>query len=94
MTESTSTNYSSLAGVPDDALMTVNEVAAYLRVQRTFVECLLRRGVLSHERLGRRYRISAGDVRAYIASERRPRPAAITEMHSYLRHRERNRKRS
>ncbi len=55
----------------DGALWTVNEVAAYLRVQPATVRALARRGEIPAVKIGRVWRFDAGRFRAHLEGVRR-----------------------
>lgn len=54
--------------IVDSRLLTVAEAARYLRVRRTYVSALIRRGELVAFRLGGRTRISPQALEAYLAT--------------------------
>lgn len=55
----------------DEALLTKDEVAAWLGVKWKWVERAVESGVLPHHKIGRLVRIRRGDVRAYIEAQRK-----------------------
>ena len=50
----------------DEQMLTVDEVAEWLKLEKPYVYQLARTGVLGSTRFGRYVRIPAGSVRAYI----------------------------
>lgn len=64
----------SLAGVPDDQLLTAKDVASVLKIHvSTATDWIVTGKFGEFNRVGERgVRIAAGVVRAYIASTRRP----------------------
>jgi excisionase family DNA binding protein len=54
----------------DEPLLTISEVRGLLRLSRTGVYNLVRRGDLVPIRIGGRVRFSPSDVRAYLARSR------------------------
>jgi len=65
----------------DGQLLTVDEVAEWLRLEKPYVYRLARSGELSRVRFGRYVRIPAGVVRAYILAsvidEEEPKSAPV-----------------
>jgi excisionase family DNA binding protein len=53
----------------DDRLLTANEVADQLRVSTMTIYRLIRRGELAAVRVGRNYRVRAGDLEAYLQGQ-------------------------
>lgn len=52
-----------------DELLTVEEVAAYLRVDRSTVYRLLRRGEISCLRVGSNYRVACGTLAQWLKDQ-------------------------
>lgn len=55
---------------PDEALLTVNEVAIALRVSKMTIYRLIHSGSLAAYRVGRSYRVPPTAVRAYLDEAR------------------------
>jgi excisionase family DNA binding protein len=53
----------------DDRLLTANEVADQLRVSTMTIYRLIRRGELPAVRVGRNYRVRAGELDAYLRAQ-------------------------
>jgi excisionase family DNA binding protein len=54
------------------ALLTVSDVAGWLKLKPATVRALTRRGEISFHRVGRAIRFRPGDVEVYLARQRRP----------------------
>ncbi len=57
---------------PLDGLLTVSEVAAWLRLKPAAVRALARRSEITFFRVGRSIRFESADVEAFLARQRRP----------------------
>ena len=55
---------------PKDVLMTTEEVAQRLRISNQTVRMMIRNGTLRATKIGKQYRIQAGDVEALINKDR------------------------
>jgi hypothetical protein len=76
----------SLSGRADDELISIKTVAWYLRVDETTVDGLTARGRLHSVQVSdRRKKVLVGDLRAYIAEQRVPRPSPNSALHEHAR---------
>jgi putative molybdopterin biosynthesis protein len=57
---------------PDEKLLTTDEVADYLNVDVVTIRRLITKGDLASFRIGSEYRISLGDLKAYLKRQYRP----------------------
>jgi excisionase family DNA binding protein len=77
----------SLAGIPDDRLLRLREVAEYLRRHPATLGPMIRSGQLPHVRVGRSIRVRAGALRQFVREESRPRSVGTSDWASFKRER-------
>lgn len=60
--------------MPRDKLLTLQEVASYLRLNRFTVYRMAERGELPGAKIARRWRFHQGDIRAWFEKRKRAKP--------------------